>query len=89
MRTDAVTTVEVVARILDLLPGRPVVLDPVLRAGTGDRLTVEGLAGELVATLVPRAFETMGARVVHRFDEAVRRAERRIALSVCCSTAAP
>ena len=47
-------TVAAVGEILQWLPGRPIVCDPVLRAGTGDALTPDGLVSALVATILPR-----------------------------------
>jgi hydroxymethylpyrimidine/phosphomethylpyrimidine kinase len=49
------TTIEAVARALDLLGGAPVVLDPVMVAESGAPLLDPAARGALVALLVPRA----------------------------------
>ncbi|MGE0387337.1 MAG: hydroxymethylpyrimidine/phosphomethylpyrimidine kinase [Gammaproteobacteria bacterium] len=43
-----------VAEILDRLPKRPVVCDPVLAAGTGDALARAGVAAALIDRIAPR-----------------------------------
>ena len=48
-------TIEAVARALDLLPGVPVVLDPVMVAESGAALLDDGARQALRARLVPRA----------------------------------
>jgi len=48
-------TIEAVARALDLLPGVPVVLDPVMVAESGARLLDEHVVGELRDLLIGRA----------------------------------
>jgi hydroxymethylpyrimidine/phosphomethylpyrimidine kinase len=48
-------TIEAVARALDLVPGAPVVLDPVMIAESGARLLDEGASDALRTLLLPRA----------------------------------
>ncbi len=48
-------TIETVARLLNALPGVPVVLDPVLAASSGRRLLRTGAEEALRALLIPRA----------------------------------
>jgi hydroxymethylpyrimidine/phosphomethylpyrimidine kinase len=50
-----VETIEAVSRALDLVPGAPVVLDPVMVAESGARLLDEDAQEALRALLVPRA----------------------------------
>ncbi len=52
--TGSVAIIEFIARLLDRLPGVPVVLDPVLAAEAGGSLTRESLAEVMLNTLAPR-----------------------------------
>lgn len=52
--TGSVAIIEFIARLLDRLPGVPVVLDPVLAAEAGGSLTRESLADVMLEQLAPR-----------------------------------
>ncbi len=52
--TGSVAIIEFIARLLDRLPGVPVVLDPVLAAEAGGSLTSESLADVMLNQLAPR-----------------------------------
>jgi len=52
--TGSVAIIEFIVRLLDRLPGVPVVLDPVLAAEAGGSLTSESLADIMLSQLAPR-----------------------------------
>lgn len=52
--TGSVAIIDFIARLLDRLPGVPVVLDPVLAAEAGGSLTRESLADVMLEQLAPR-----------------------------------
>ena len=53
--TGSVTIIDFIARLLDRLPGVPVVLDPVLAAEAGGSLARESLADAMLDQLAPRS----------------------------------